>query len=315
MSHPTQDKSAALGQGVVIFVYLAVLSLIEYFIAVAFDAVPILVVVAIVKTALVLYYFMHIYKLNEEDHDSDEHSYSYKTTTNRLGLWLFLLSDSFVFAGLLPDDFPPTRGVAAAPWWRQVEGADWRHPDGPRSSWEDRPDHPVVHVAYEDAEAYAAWAGKELPTEAEWELAARGGLDGAEFVWGDELTPGGRHMANTFQGEFPWRNTLEDGFEYTSPVGFFPPNGYGLYDMAGNVWQWCSDWYRPDYYASSPRENPQGPSDSFDPDEPGIPKRVQRGGSFLCTDQYCCRYMPGGRGKGAVDTGTSHVGFRCVRQN
>jgi formylglycine-generating enzyme required for sulfatase activity len=152
-----------------------------------------------------------------------------------------------------------------------------------------------------------------LPTEAEWEYAARGGLTQMPYVWGKEFRPGGKFMANTWQGRFPYRNTKDDGWERTSPVGSFPANGFGLYDMAGNVWQWCSDWYRPDYYEHSLRRNPQGPADSFDPAEPNIPKRVQRGGSFLCSDQYCSRYMPGGRGKGAVDTGTSHAGFRCVR--
>jgi formylglycine-generating enzyme required for sulfatase activity len=197
-------------------------------------------------------------------------------------------------------------------WWKFVPGASWKHPEGPGTTTAGREKHPVVHVAYEDAEAYAKWAGKRLPTEAEWEYAARGGLTQQPFAWGDAFRPGGKIMANTFQGRFPNRNAKEDGWALTSPVRAFPANGFGLYDVAGNVWQWCSDWYRPDYYASSPGKNPQGPPDSHDPAEPGIPKRVQRGGSFLCSDQYCSRYMPGGRGKGAIDTGTSHVGFRCV---
>jgi len=197
-------------------------------------------------------------------------------------------------------------------WWEWVPGADWRHPEGPKSSIVGRENHPVVHVCWDDAEAYCRWAGKRLPTEAEWEFAARGGLTQKPFVWGDELRPGGKIMANTFQGRFPVEDRKEDGFARTSPVGKYPANAFGLYDMAGNVWQWCSDWFRPDYYAQSPLKNPKGPADSDDPEEPGIPKRVHRGGSFLCTDQYCSRYMPGGRGKGAVDTGTSHVGFRCV---
>jgi sulfatase modifying factor 1 len=203
-------------------------------------------------------------------------------------------------------------------WWTYVPGADWRHPRGPDSTLQDLMDHPVVHVAFEDAEAYARWAGKELPTEAEWELAARGGLDGAEYVWGDELMPGGKPMANTWQGRFPWENLLEDGHEWTAPVGSFPPNGYGLYDMAGNVWQWTSDWYRPDYYArlaavGGVARNPQGPLSPFDPSEPTEKKKVHRGGSFLCTNQYCSRYIVGTRGKGEVSTGTNHLGFRCVK--
>jgi formylglycine-generating enzyme required for sulfatase activity len=198
-------------------------------------------------------------------------------------------------------------------WWRYVPGADWRHPEGPGSSIQDRMDHPVVHVCWYDAVAYATWAGKRLPTEAEWEWAARGGLKDQVYSWGNELRPAGRWLANVWQGRFPRENTLEDGFYATAPVASFPPNGYGLYDMAGNVWEWCADWYRPDYYAYSPRFDPTGPPDSFDPAEPGVPKRVQRGGSFLCSELYCVRYKVGTRGKGAPDTGSNHVGFRCVK--
>lgn len=210
---------------------------------------------------------------------------------------------------------PPAGAVALdnpGQWWRYAPGASWKRPEGPGSDLRGRDEHPVVHVCWEDASAYARWAGKRLPTEAEWEFAARGGLDQKPFVWGESFRPRGKAMANTFQGSFPDRNTREDGYAATSPVTSFPPNRFGLYDMAGNVWQWCADWYRPDYYGKSPGKNPLGPAESFDPSEPGIPKKVQRGGSFLCTDQYCSRYMPGGRGKGDVLTGSSHVGFRCV---
>ena len=204
-------------------------------------------------------------------------------------------------------------------WWDYVKGANWRHPEGPQSSIKDRGNYPVVHIAYEDALAYAKWAGKRLPTEAEFEFAQRGGLDRKPYAWGDVFMPGGKHMANTFQGHFPDTNTKEDGYEHAAPVASFPPNGYGLYDMAGNVWEWTSDWYRHDYYQTLAAEgslarNPQGPADSFDPSEPGVKKKVHKGGSFLCTDQYCARYIAGGRGKGEPDTGTNHVGFRLVRE-
>jgi formylglycine-generating enzyme required for sulfatase activity len=202
-------------------------------------------------------------------------------------------------------------------WWSYVPGANWRRPLGPDSDIKGKQSYPVVHIAYEDAQAYARWAGKRLPTEAEWEFAARGGLSGKPFVWGDDFRPCGKWMANTHQGHFPNSDTGEDGHVGIAPVAQYPPNGYGLYDMAGNVWQWTSDWYRPDYYqhlaaTGEVARNPQGPSASFDPPEPGEPKRVMRGGSFLCTDQYCSRYMVGTRGKGEVSTGTNHLGFRCV---
>ena len=203
-------------------------------------------------------------------------------------------------------------------WWSYVPGANWRHPAGPGTDWKGHENDPVVHVAYADAEAYARWAGKRLPTEAEWEFAARGGAAGKIYAWGNELKPGGRWMANIFEGKFPIHDTGEDGFAGIAPVAKYPPNAYGLYDMAGNVWQWCSDWYRADYFAGlaaagGTAQNPHGPADSLDPEEPGTQKRVQRGGSYLCTDQYCTRYMVGARGKGEPDTGTNHLGFRCVR--
>jgi formylglycine-generating enzyme required for sulfatase activity len=204
-------------------------------------------------------------------------------------------------------------------WWTYVAGADWRHPRGPRSSLQGLWDHPVVHVAFEDAEAYARWAGKELPTEAEWELAARGGLDAAEFVWGDELAPGGTLQANTWQGEFPWQSTNEDGYEWTAPVGSFPPNGYGLYEMAGNVWEWTTDWYRSTHEegasACCAPSNPRGGKleDSYDPAQPlKIPRKVMKGGSYLCAPNYCRRYRPAARMAQPVDTATCHLGFRCI---
>jgi formylglycine-generating enzyme len=204
-------------------------------------------------------------------------------------------------------------------WWRYQEGANWRHPDGPNSQITGREQYPVVHIAYEDATAYASWAGKRLPTEAEFEFAARGGLAGKMYPWGDNLRPDGKWMANTFQGTFPAKDTGDDGFAGIAPVESFPANGYDLFDMAGNVWQWCSDWYHADYYselASQNRvvRNPKGPAKSFDPYAPSENKRVQRGGSFLCTDQYCARYQVGARGKGEVATSSNHVGFRCVRE-
>jgi formylglycine-generating enzyme len=203
-------------------------------------------------------------------------------------------------------------------WWQYAGGASWRHPEGPGSGVQDRSDHPVVHIAFDDALAYAQWMGKRLPTEAEFELAARGGLDRNLYPWGNELTPGGRAVANTWQGQFPVKDRGEDGYTGTSPVTAFPPNGFGLYDVGGNVWQWCADWYRPDYYAvlakAGPRaNNPQGPGDSYDPQEAGAAKRVVRGGSYLCADQFCARYLVGSRGKAEVGSGTSNLGFRLVR--
>jgi formylglycine-generating enzyme required for sulfatase activity len=203
-------------------------------------------------------------------------------------------------------------------WWRYQPGASWRDPDGAGADLAARAGYPVVHVAYEDAQAYARWAGKRLPTEAEWEFAARGGLAGKLYPWGDELKVEGRFVANIYQGRFPVTDRGEDGYPGIAPVARFPPNRYGLHDMAGNVWEWCSDWYRPDYYTQLAAEggvarNPRGPDSSYDPAEPTERKRVHRGGSFLCTDQYCTRYMVGTRGKGEISTGTDHLGFRCVK--
>ena len=224
-------------------------------------------------------------------------------------------------AQLVPGSavFTPPPAIASLDnplqWWRYVGGASWRHPEGTGSSIRGREQHPVVHVAWEDAVAYLKWAGKQLPSEAQFEYAARGGLDRQHYAWGDERHPPGHSPANIWQGAFPVRNSSEDGFAGTSPVRAFPVNGFGLHDMGGNVWQWCADWYRPDYYKSlrGTTVNPAGPADSLDPAEPGVPKRVQRGGSFLCSDEYCTRYLVGSRGKGAVDSGSSNVGFRGVR--
>ena len=212
-----------------------------------------------------------------------------------------------------------TRNMAN--WWAYVPGANWRKPKGVGSNLKGLENHPVVQIAFEDAKAYADWAGKELPTEAEWEFAARGGLDGAEFVWGDELTPAGRYLANTWQGEFPWQNDESDGFGGTAPVASYPANGYGLYDMAGNVWQWTTDWFIARHPGKEPGscctlDNPRGPSvnESLDPRQPDIriPRKVVKGGSFLCAPSYCRRYRPAARHAQMTDTGMSHIGFRCI---
>jgi formylglycine-generating enzyme len=212
---------------------------------------------------------------------------------------------SFVFWMLLPDDFPPTRAVVGMEWWRQVHGADWRHPEGPGSTVAGRDDHPVVHVTWSDAAAFAAWAGARLPTEAEWEYAARGGLKRKRYPWGDELEPGGEHRCNIWQGTFPRINTAADGYVGTAPVGAFAPNGFGLYNVSGNVWEWCADWFSVDHHRAGPREDPAGP--------PHGERRVQRGGSYLCHASYCNRYRVAARMSQTSDSSAGNVGFRCVR--
>ncbi len=221
----------------------------------------------------------------------------YTTDAERFG-W------SFVFHLFLPDDFPDTRGVAATPWWRQVYGADWAHPFGPHSDLDDLGDHPVVHVSWRDAAAYCAWARVRLPTEAEWEKAARGGLVQQRFVWGDEFAPDGHTMCNIFEGRFPAENTAADGFVGTSPVGAFPPNGFGLTDMAGNVWEWCGDWFHSTFHVDGPRVDPQGP--------PRGEAKVMRGGSYLCHDSYCHRYRVAARSSNTPDSSTGNLGFRVA---
>jgi formylglycine-generating enzyme required for sulfatase activity len=217
--------------------------------------------------------------------------------------------------------FVPTAGPVplkdATKWWRWTPGAWWRHPDGPGSTIDGKYDHPVVHVSWDDAVAYAQWAGKRLPTEAEWEFAARGGLDGKPYAWGDEPPSDTAIHANIWQGDFPYRNTALDGYERTAPVRSYAPNGYGLHDVAGNVWEWCADRYRADLYrqraGGGVTVNPTGPTEAFDPRNPRADSRVQKGGSFLCNDSYCSRYRPGARHGCSPDTGMSHVGFRCVK--
>jgi len=234
------------------------------------------------------------------------------------------------YPGALPEMLVPASVVFQKPqqrvdlrnhynWWTYIARADWRHPEGPESSIEGREDHPVVHVAYEDVEAYAKWSGKELPTEAEWEFAARGGLESAEYAWGSEFEPEGKLMANTWQGEFPLQNLCKDGFEGVAPVGSFPPNGYGLYEMTGNVWEWTTDWYQTHdqiIHTCCGSVNPVGgpPEKSYDAATPQIkiPRKVMKGGSYLCAPNYCRRYRPAARMPQAVDTSTCHLGFRCI---
>jgi len=214
---------------------------------------------------------------------------------------------SFVFAGLLPDTFPPTQGVVQAPWWRKVDGANWRHPEGSHSDCAGREIHPAVHVSWNDARAFCTWADLRLPTEAEWEYAARGGLAEARFPWGDDLCPSGEHRMNVWQGVFPRINTRDDGYLGTAPVRSYPPNGYELFETTGNVWEWCEDWFAPDYYRVSPRVGPRGPRHGE--------FKVMRGGSYLCHASYCNRYRVDARSSNTPDASTGNIGFRCAATN
>jgi len=223
-----------------------------------------------------------------------------------------LLPGSLVFT-------PPDHAVSlddVSQWWSFVAGANWRHPEGPESDLKGKSQYPVVHISWTDAQAYAKWAGKRLPTEAEWEYAARGGLKDQPFPWGNEALTTGKIKANTWNGHFPYQNTKTDGFSGAAPVKSFAPNGYGLYDMSGNVWEWCEDLYNNTYYGQCVNaHNPQGPATSYDPDDPASPKRVIRGGSYMCTDEYCSGYRVTARMKTTAESGLQNLGFRCVKNN
>ena len=238
-----------------------------------------------------------IHAVSNEDFAAFVADTGYRTESEELG-W------SFVFAGLLPDDYPPTRAADDAPWWRQVEGASWRSPEGPGSNITQRLDHPVVHVSWNDASAYARWTGKLLPTEAQWERAARGGLESQPYPWGDQLTPDGAHRMNVWQGVFPTENSRDDGWFGTCTVDSYAPNGFGLYNTTGNVWEWCRDWFDV-FHDASPPADPTGPRDGE--------LKVLKGGSFLCHESYCLRYRTAARQGLTADSATSNTGFRCVR--
>ncbi len=274
-------------------------------------------------------FWMDAHTVTNGDFDAFVRATSYRTVAERP-------LDPALYSGAQPELLKPSSVVFFMPTtsvdlrdvhsrWAYVPGADWCHPEGPDSTLEGREREPVVHVVFEDAAAYAAWVSKELPTEAEWEFAARGGLDGAKFCWGDEFTPGGRYLANTWQGTFPFHDLGVNGFAGRAPVGSFPPNGYGLYDMAGNVWEWTVDWYasRHPAEAESPccvPRSPRGGAEalSYDPEQPAvrIPRKVIKGGSYLCAPNYCRRYRPAARHPQMIDTATCHIGFRCfVRRN
>ena len=244
-------------------------------------------------------YEIDVCAVSNQDFATFVEATGYQTESERIG-W------SFVFAGLLPDDFPPTQAVADAPWWRAVEGASWRSPAGPRSSVNERWDHPVVQVSWNDALAYAQWAGCSLPTEAQWERAARAGLESQPYPWGDALTPGGEHRMNVWQGVFPTQNLAEDGWTGTCPVDAFEPNGFGLFNVTGNVWEWCSDWFDI-YHDLTTHSDPQGPADGD--------LRVLKGGSFLCHESYCLRYRTAARLALSPDSASSNTGFRCARNS
>ena len=243
-------------------------------------------------------FWMDKYAVTNADFKRFVEATGYQTEAERYG-W------SFVFHLFLPQDHPPTQAVATAPWWRQVHGAAWSRPEGPHSSVAGRMDHPVIHISWHDAHAYATWVDKRLPSEAEWEYAARGGLEGALYPWGDRLVPNKKHRCNIWQGTFPSKNTAKDGFEGTAPVDTFEPNGYGLYNMSGNVWEWCSDWWSATYHLDGLRQDPQGP--------PKGQAKVTKGGSYLCHASYCNRYRVAARTHNTPDSSTGHIGFRLVR--